>query len=198
VIEKATCVAANGILKRPLRGNHFKTSNTCSWPGTAPCASRHRSFSDRCQPREPADPRLRGGENLRSKRSSFRDTINHLHRVQSHSFVDGSRYVCSHQSLANFGSTVAVFGVLQKPMCRHRLDAAIVPRPFILPSASSLIFSPFHSFAFRSAARSQSAAAQDLRLFTWRTCGSTHLASGSRFGRHLDRVCSAISEASRG
>jgi hypothetical protein len=91
---------------------------------------------------------------LRSKRSSFRDTINHLYQVQAHSYVDDSRYLCNHQQLANLGGTVAIFDVLQKPMCRHRLDAAIVPRPFILPFASSLTFSPFRSFAFRSAARS--------------------------------------------
>jgi len=54
-------------------------------------------------------------------------------RVQAHSYVDDSRYLCNHQQLANLGSTVAIFDVLQKTMCRHWLDAAIVPRPFILP-----------------------------------------------------------------
>jgi hypothetical protein len=34
---------------------------------------------------------------LRSKRSSFRDTINHLYQVQAHSYVDDSRYLCSSQ-----------------------------------------------------------------------------------------------------
>jgi len=34
---------------------------------------------------------------LRSKRSSFRDTINHLYQGQAHSYVDDSRYLCSSQ-----------------------------------------------------------------------------------------------------
>jgi hypothetical protein len=84
--------------------------------------------------------RLRGSERLRSKRSSFRDTINQLYRDQAHSYVDDSRYLCAHRSLTNFRGTVAIFDVLQKPMCRHRLDAATVPLPFILPS---LLRAPF-------------------------------------------------------
>ncbi|MGP8166614.1 MAG: hypothetical protein ACLQAR_13915 [Steroidobacteraceae bacterium] len=34
---------------------------------------------------------------------------NHLCRGQSHSFVDGSRYLSSHQSLAKGDSTVTIF-----------------------------------------------------------------------------------------
>jgi hypothetical protein len=107
-----------------------------------------------------------------------------------------SRYLCNHQQLANLGGTVAIFDVLQKPLCRHWLDAAIVPRPFILP-IFSLTFSPFRSFVFRSGARSPSVTAHAFAS-SLAHLRSTHLVPGSRFGRHLDRVSSAISEASRG
>ncbi len=89
---------------------------------------------------------------------------------------------------------MAIFDVLQKTMCRHRLDAEIVQRPFILP----IFFAHFFALDLSLRCPFPIGRRTSLRPFTWLTCGSTHSDPGSRFGRHLDRVCSAISEASRG
>jgi hypothetical protein len=61
--------------------------------------------------RDPAGPLLRGGESFGSNGSSFREAINLLQRVQSHSSVNHSPSREMYQRLAKFRGKVSIFGV---------------------------------------------------------------------------------------
>ena len=115
------------------------------------CASRHRSFSVRSLPREPADPRLRG-------KLTFKEII--LSRYHQSSLSSSSalltwmtRYISAVLNNLQISTARWRFSTCCKNQCADIGFARSRTAHLYLASASSLAFS-----LFRSAARSPAAA----------------------------------------
>jgi hypothetical protein len=67
-------------------------------------------------------PLARGEAAIGRNRASSYDAIGNSQREKSHSNVNGTPLSSTDQLLASAADTDPVFGVLQNPLCRHRLS----------------------------------------------------------------------------